>query len=150
MVDETKYRRELYIRIPRETDEALTRLAAIYGTKTAAVLTAIAKLNAEHQGRSTSRSASAQAEVKPVTGRRKGGLAPYGQRYDKARGVYVDDPDEQATLRRILELDAQGVGPTEIAKTLNAERRLARRGKVWKRNNLETILKTARGRTRDG
>lgn len=138
MVDESKYRRELYIRIPRETDEALNRLAAIYGTKTAAVLTAIRELDAKHR--------SEPAEVKPFRGRRKGGLAPYGQRYDRERGEYVDDPEEQATLRRMMELRHAGMGPQRIADALNAEGRLARKGKPWTRGKVETILRTAEKR----
>ena len=66
------------------------------------------------------------------------GSPPLGFRAEGGELVPVDD--EQATLRRVVDLHAQGASLRSIAETLNAEGRRTKRGARWHPQTVARIL----------
>jgi site-specific DNA recombinase len=66
---------------------------------------------------------------------------PFGWRVDDGR--LVDDDEEQATLARMVQLRANGLGYGKIATTLTAEGRPTKRGGPWQAMSVRSILRTA-------
>lgn len=72
-------------------------------------------------------------------GRRVSGKPPFG--YAFRAGRLVEEPGEQRTLARVLELRAAGHGAKTIARVLNAEGRLnSRTGSGWSHGTIGHIL----------
>jgi DNA invertase Pin-like site-specific DNA recombinase len=75
-------------------------------------------------------------EVRLNQGRRMGGKAPFGFRFDPSdKGLPVPDPAEQAALTLIREMDAAGAGASAIRRAL-VDGGHQPRGKAW---HLKTI-----------
>lgn len=76
------------------------------------------------------------------------GTPAYGLRYsnqldDKGRRTMVEVPEEQAIVRRVIALHADGLGHRAIAEKLTAEGIPARRGGVWHGRVIGVILQRA-------
>jgi DNA invertase Pin-like site-specific DNA recombinase len=54
---------------------------------------------------------------------------PFG--YTAVEGYLVEDPEEQATLKRLIELRESGLGFLRVAQALNAEKRSTKQGGPW-------------------
>jgi DNA invertase Pin-like site-specific DNA recombinase len=70
-----------------------------------------------------------------------GGAPPYG--YSAVDGALVPDEDEQAALRRIVALHAQGVSLRGICKTMDAEGYRPKRSKAWHPYSVSKIIETS-------
>jgi site-specific DNA recombinase len=68
-----------------------------------------------------------------------GGAAPYGYRTDKDGGLAIDQ-QEAAIVKRIFDLDKQGLAHAAIARTLSAEGLRTRRGKPWRHGGIAYLL----------
>jgi site-specific DNA recombinase len=78
------------------------------------------------------------------------GAAPLGTRHAKetdqdGRRVLMAAPEEQATLRRICELRAEGLTLRDIAINLEHEGRRTKRGKRWHPHTINRILERTGG-----
>lgn len=75
-------------------------------------------------------------------GRRMGSKCPYGSMVDPNNSaLLVANEEEQATIRRMMELHSRGLGPRKIANALNADGQFARGGKFWEATTLKKIIK---------
>jgi len=74
-------------------------------------------------------------------GERIGGAPRFG--YQVVNGVLIENPSEQATVRRMLALRAKGFSEREIVKALAAENIRTRKGTPFVRNQVARILKAA-------
>jgi DNA invertase Pin-like site-specific DNA recombinase len=70
-----------------------------------------------------------------------GGAPRFGVRADDRE--LVADPDEQATLHRMVELRADGASLQAIAETLDAEGRRPKRGTRWHPTTVARVLSHA-------
>ena len=78
-----------------------------------------------------------------ATGRRMSAKLPYGWTEDPDDPArMVRDADEQAIIRRIVQLDAEGLGLREIARELDDDGTLCRGGQ-WHHSTIKTILDRA-------
>ena len=62
-----------------------------------------------------------------------------GYRYD--HGTYIIEPEEAETVRMIFDIYLNGDGCTAIAKKLNENRRISRRGMQWGQTGVMRILR---------
>ena len=80
-----------------------------------------------------------KAALKELKKTRDLGRPPFGYEYNE-NGRLVQNPNETATLNRILELDGYGNNPNFIMTQLNMEGRPSKTGKKWSRNAVVLIL----------
>jgi site-specific DNA recombinase len=73
-------------------------------------------------------------------GRAVGGTAPYG--FSKVGSRLIENPDEAAGLRRMLELHGQGLGLRAICRSLTRERHPPR-GSQWYPQTVRRSLERA-------
>lgn len=66
--------------------------------------------------------------------------APFGWRIHQ--GQLVRDAAEQRTLRRAMDLRAEGIGYLKVAQTLNSESRPTKRGGPWQAASVRSVLKS--------
>jgi DNA invertase Pin-like site-specific DNA recombinase len=84
------------------------------------------------------RTRAALSELKRQ-GRRVSGRPPLGYRFDQGRLVEV--PEEQAIVRRLERLQAQGLGAKAVAARLNRRCVLnPRTGRPWRHGTVRDIL----------
>lgn len=93
----------------------------------------------------TAERTSAAMQYYMAQGRAMGGVAPFGMRITKGKDPdgapqmrLEEDPEEQETLAKIIELRAQGFSLHAIRHRLDQEGRLQRNGNRW---NYETLRK---------
>jgi DNA invertase Pin-like site-specific DNA recombinase len=79
--------------------------------------------------------------LKAERGGYAGGAPRYG--YKAAEGALVPDDDEAATVGRILQLHADGVGSRGIAAALNADGAPAKRGGTWSSAQVCRVVRAA-------
>ena len=140
-------RTELYVRIPPDVDEMVTRLAEIHGSKTAAVITAIRVLAAQELSMTSKpvEESNPKTEQKPipsgeVTKRGTGGIPKWGTRYDKEAGVYVKSEYDLETIQIILRLKKEGKSLNQTARWLTEHKREHPRGSKWTKQVIHRII----------
>ena len=103
------------------------------------ILAATAELSAAQASTAT----RAALAVKRAEGRSTNGRAVFGYRIG-ADGILEEDPEEQATLARVLEItrdDPATGSPSDVATMLNREGRFRRDGKPWDRWTARAMLR---------
>jgi DNA invertase Pin-like site-specific DNA recombinase len=111
------------------------------------VLTVLAALAEMEREQVSERTRFALSEV-ASQGRARSRFTPYGWRTGEGgteqrkgdRDVLVEEPQEQRILRRMLDLQAQGEGPSAIALCLNRNRLRQRNGRPWSRQRVAQVL----------
>lgn len=68
-------------------------------------------------------------------------ITPYGFR--AVGDKLVEDDAKQAVLARIVAMTAKKIGPTAIARTLNAEEIASPAGSKWFASSVASVLKTS-------
>ena len=74
-------------------------------------------------------------------GRIPSGSAPYGYSYDPKTKTHTINPVEAPKVQKMFEMAAEGMTPGEIARSMNSEGLLTRRGGQWTRQGVRRILK---------
>lgn len=73
-------------------------------------------------------------------GKDPGGLRPYGYVKGDEPNTFAIEPNEAAVVRRMFEMYAEGSSFNQIARTLNTEGIVTRRGKEWTAPSVRCIL----------
>lgn len=74
-------------------------------------------------------------------GRRMGSQAPYGMM--ESGGRWVDSPEEQAVIQRVLKMHEAGLSLRAIAARLESDGVPSRRGAVWAHGTIKSIVRRA-------
>jgi DNA invertase Pin-like site-specific DNA recombinase len=102
------------------------------------LLTSVAEWERETIGERT----RAALTVKKSKGEKLGGKVPFGFNVTED-GRLVENPEEQATMTKILNLRAKGYSFQRIADTLNRDGVFTKTGKPWSFGTVANVLKKA-------
>jgi DNA invertase Pin-like site-specific DNA recombinase len=101
------------------------------------VVRAIPYAYAELQRRMVGPRTSAKMKQHIRNGRKMSGVPVYGYRFEGDR--MIENPDEQAVVKQIMQMHNEGMTNYAIAKSLN-EQKIPARGKRWHPNSITRIL----------